>query len=77
VHTFQVAIAISLLHALCIVSFSYVIRIRGWFLGLWTHFLLQDKVLAPCPTPNLEDQGISLSLDSALWPFRHGDPTGS
>jgi hypothetical protein len=30
--------------------------------------------LAPCPTPILEDQGVSLSLDSTLWFYRHGWP---
>jgi hypothetical protein len=29
-------------------------------------------LLAPCPTPILEAQGVSLSLDSTLWPYQHG-----
>jgi hypothetical protein len=32
---------------------------------------------APRPTPNLEDQGISLSLASPSKPVRHGGPTSS
>jgi hypothetical protein len=31
-------------------------------------------LLAPCPTPILEDQGVSLNLDSTLWPYRHRWP---
>jgi hypothetical protein len=31
-------------------------------------------LLAPCPTPILEHQGVSLSLDCTLWPYRHGWP---
>jgi hypothetical protein len=32
------------------------------------------RLSAPCPTPNQEAQGVSLSLDSTVWPFRHGWP---
>jgi hypothetical protein len=28
-------------------------------------------LLAPCPTPIVEGQGVSLSLDPTLWPYRH------
>jgi hypothetical protein len=28
-------------------------------------------LLAPCPTPILEDQSVSLSLDYTLWHYRH------
>jgi hypothetical protein len=28
-------------------------------------------LLAPCPTPNLEDQSVSLTT---VWPCRHGWP---
>jgi hypothetical protein len=36
---------------------------------------LQDGVVSP--TPNLEDQGISLNLASPSKPVRHGGPTSS
>jgi hypothetical protein len=29
-------------------------------------------LLVLCPNPNLEDQGVSLSLDSTLLPYGHG-----
>jgi hypothetical protein len=32
------------------------------------------RVLALCTTPNLEDQGASLSLVPTLWPVRLGRP---
>jgi hypothetical protein len=41
---------------------------------LIVRFLNRMMLLAPCPNPNLEDQGISLSLDSTLRPFRNGWP---
>ena len=28
----------------------------------------------PCPTPNLEDQGVPFRLGHLLWPVRHGCP---
>jgi hypothetical protein len=31
-------------------------------------------LLPPCPAPIPEDQSVSLSLNSALWPYRHGWP---
>jgi hypothetical protein len=31
-------------------------------------------LLAPCPTPILEDQGFSLSLYPTRWPYQHGWP---
>jgi hypothetical protein len=31
-------------------------------------------LLVPFPTPTLEDQGVSLSLYSTFWPYRHGWP---
>jgi hypothetical protein len=41
-------------------------------LGFWTKFFLQNKVVTPCPTPNLQNLGVSLNLDSTYWPFWHG-----
>jgi hypothetical protein len=35
---------------------------------------LQDGVISPMPNPNLEDQGISLSLAPPSKPVRHGWP---
>ena len=37
-----------------------------WFYGVGS--------LAPRPSPNLEDQGISLSLNDHPWTFQQGDP---
>jgi hypothetical protein len=38
--------------------------------------IINDRMglLAPCPTPILEDQGASFSLDTTLWRYRHGWP---
>jgi hypothetical protein len=41
-------------------------------LGFWINFFYRMGFLATCLTSILEDQGISLSLDSILWPYRHG-----
>jgi hypothetical protein len=35
-----------------------------WFLNKIIFYSM--RLLAPCPTPNLEDQGLSLSPDSTL-----------
>jgi len=37
-------------------------------------FFNRGRLLACCPTPNLEDQGASLSLDHHLRPVRQGRP---
>jgi hypothetical protein len=74
VRAFLVAILISSFLIHCLVHFRSASLIRGWLWGFWTKLLLHDWVVSPMPTPNLEDQGISLSLDPTLWPFRHGWP---
>jgi hypothetical protein len=44
-------------------------------LGFWTKlFFIGWGWLAPCPTPILENQGVSLSLDFTLWPYQHEWP---
>jgi hypothetical protein len=37
-------------------------------------FFYRRGLLAPYPTPNMEDQGACLSLDYTLWPYRRGWP---
>jgi hypothetical protein len=43
-----------------------------WFLNKIVSYRM--GLSAPCPTPIPEDQGVSLSLDYTLWPYRHGWP---
>ena len=38
------------------------------------HIFYEVGLSAPCPTPNLENQGIPYCLVHHLWPFWHGRP---
>jgi hypothetical protein len=38
------------------------------------NIILRMRLSAPCPTPNLEGQCVSLGLDSTFCPFQHGWP---
>jgi hypothetical protein len=45
---------------------------RGWLSGFWTILFLWCEVVSSRPTPNLENQGITLHLAHTPWPVRHG-----
>ena len=73
-HLFSVAISTSFIRFPCLVlsgkSIWFVFPTGsltfGWFCGVGS--------LAPHPTPNLEDQGITVSLGSHPWPVWQGRP---